>query len=121
MIVARSLRNGAPYEFHAKYRSAAISFPRTNWFKLINIDVHMFPAGTVVLESAFENEYTKLQTVGGKHHTVKNFNFMACDGDLVDWNGPRYNVIFDEDGSFTGTGKPTYITPYHEHFNYPIA
>jgi hypothetical protein len=29
-------------------------------------------------------------------------------------------MIFDRDGSFSGTGQPTYITPYYNHFDKAI-
>lgn len=35
---------------------------------------------------------------------------------MIVWVGPRTNYICDEDGSLTGTGSKTYVTPYYRHY-----
>lgn len=37
------------------------------------------------------------------------------------WVGPRGNLLFDQDGSFTGKNVPTWITPYYVHHDKAIA
>ena len=36
---------------------------------------------------------------------------------IVKWLGPRKNIVYDEDGTLTGTGKPTYIAHYEKHLD----
>ncbi len=44
----------------------------------------------------------------------------CADADIVRWRGPRTNIICDMDGTLTGTGVETYITPYKKHFDKSI-
>jgi hypothetical protein len=44
---------------------------------------------------------------------VEGLTLVNCSGaNIVLWQGPRRNIIFDVDGSLTGKGVATYITPY---------
>lgn len=37
----------------------------------------------------------------------------------VFWNGPRRDIIEDEDGTFTETGNLSWLTPYYPHLVTP--
>lgn len=45
----------------------------------------------------------------------------CSSANLVLWQGPRRNIIFDADGSLTKKGVPTYISPYKVHFEGAIS
>ena len=47
---------------------------------------------------------------------------MDCENaNRVRWRGPRTNLIFDVDGTLSGTNVPTYIAPYYKHYDSAIA
>jgi len=63
-----------------------------------------------------ENNNKDLYMEGGKTLVVEGISLNNCaDARKVKWVGPRHNIIHDLDGSLSGKGKATYITPYMKH------
>lgn len=43
------------------------------------------------------------------------------DAGKVRWRGPKFNIVFDADGTLTETNSPTWITPKYAHHDQAIA
>jgi hypothetical protein len=66
------------------------------------------------------NDQMKLQVQGGKQSDYQNFTFYNSPSyAVVAWLGNPQNVVYDIDGTLTGKGVPTWISPYKPSLNVP--
>jgi hypothetical protein len=70
-----------------------------------------------------DNDILKLWVSGGKESSYKNISYYNSSSyRVIQWlGGPKHNIVFDEDGTLTGQGKPTWLTPSYGGNNIPVC
>lgn len=135
LVVLDSVLNGeiVTENVPAGVNRCGILLSRTDGFLVKKVAIWNVRSGMFQIESSSENEHIKMWTQGGKQANLQQISCTDCSsGGLLKWRGgPMSNIVFDSDGSFTGKGEPTYLTPYqpfanlatpsYRHFDQAIA
>ena len=100
------------------YRNArGIMTPRTDFLMINNISLYNFSLqyNMVAFESCADCN-TLLKITGGKTTKFANVTFNNVDSKIV-WGGTKKEIYLDLDGTLTGTGNRSMITPYYPHLS----
>lgn len=90
--------------------------PRSDGFFADGVAIHNFAANMRPFETNSEGDHPWLWNQGGKEYHFRAISYFSVESTiLIFWQNWRKEIIFDMDGSMTGTNLPTYMTPIYPH------
>lgn len=108
-IIGQSANNAEPDGIAGSF---GVIMPRTDNWKMSDINFHNFPAGTTVMQTCSMCDNSLLFTNNVNEYYVSDITFNNVTGKYLKWTGAHKNdIIHDTDGSltsvFNGVSKPS--------------